>query len=48
MGVKAFNYAQFFDDAILIGGACFQVATRFKSILDMFLDSSRGKVNKEK
>jgi hypothetical protein len=39
------NHSQFTDDTLLLGGASIIIATRFKRILDSFLDASRGAVN---
>jgi hypothetical protein len=47
-GVKAVNTTQFVNDTLFIGGASVQIATRFKSILDHYLDASIKMVNKAK
>eukprot|EP00253_Pinus_taeda_P008935 PITA_08935 len=44
-GVKNINHSQFADDTLLIGGASNTIARRFKSLLDQYMDYSRGTVN---
>jgi hypothetical protein len=44
-GVKNMNHSQFVDDTLFLGGASIIIASRFKSILDSFLDASGGAVN---
>jgi hypothetical protein len=44
-GAKNLNHSQFADDTLLLGGASMIIATRFKTILDSFLDASGGDAN---
>eukprot|EP00253_Pinus_taeda_P025799 PITA_25799 len=47
-GTKGINHSLFADDTLLIGGASSLMARRFKSILDLFLQASGGKLNNSK
>jgi hypothetical protein len=47
-GVRNMNHSQFIDDTLLLGGDSIIIATRFKRILDSFLDASGGAVNNKK
>ena len=47
-GVKGINHSQLVDDTILLGGASTIIVVQFKKILDSFLSSLGGKVNKQK
>jgi hypothetical protein len=44
-GSKGINHSQFVDDTLLMGGASTIIASRFKQILDSFLDASRSTMN---
>jgi hypothetical protein len=44
-GTKRINDSQLSNDMSLIGGASLIIARKFKRILDVFLDTSRGAVN---
>jgi hypothetical protein len=47
-GVKNMNYSQFVEDTLLSGGASIIFATKFKSIMDSFINASGGDVNNRK
>jgi len=47
-GAKNINHSQFVDDTLLIGGASTTIARRFKSLLDKFMEYSRGLINQQK
>lgn len=46
--VKNINHSQFANDTLILGGASTTIASRFKGILDSFLDASGGEVNNRK
>lgn len=41
------NHSQFANDTLLMGGASIIIATKFKRILDSFLDASRAVKNRK-
>lgn len=45
---KNINHSQFADDTLHIGGASTTIARRFKSLLDRFMEYSRGLINQQK
>lgn len=47
-GTKNINHSQFADNTLFMGGASTTIASRFKSILDSFLNASSGQVNNRK
>jgi hypothetical protein len=42
-GENSINHSQLANDTFFLGGASTIIARRFKRILDMFVDSSKGK-----
>lgn len=47
-GIKRVNHSHFADNTLLISGASLIVASRFNKILDSFLDTSGGALNRRK
>lgn len=47
-GVKNPNHLQFANDTLLLGGSYVVIASRFKQVMDSFLDTSGGVVNNRK
>jgi hypothetical protein len=44
-GAKSINHSQFVDDTILLGGAYTIMASKFKKVLDLFLQVSGRSIN---
>jgi hypothetical protein len=42
------NHSQFVDGTLLLGGASVIIASRFKQVLDCFVDASGGAINNRK
>jgi hypothetical protein len=47
-GVKSINHSQFVNDTILLGGVSTIMVSRFKQVLDLFLQVSGGSINYSK
>lgn len=47
-GVRRINHSQFVDNTLLIGGASKIMASRFKLVLDQYVEVSGGVINKNK
>jgi hypothetical protein len=47
-GVKNINHSQFSYDTLWMGGASIIISSRFKMVMDSFLDASGGAMNNRK